>query len=79
MFDEPTNLSKVAVAVKEPEVFKVISEIKNELFRIREVLSPVLQGAEQLKQTSPSGSTVLQQELMSVLEIVKDLKQDIYL
>jgi hypothetical protein len=76
MYDE---VSPSKTVPQMPEVFQVISEIKDELFRAREKLQPVLRAAEQLKQTGPSGSTALLQELSSVLEIVKDFNQDIYL
>jgi hypothetical protein len=78
MYDEP-SADLVKAVSKQSEVLLLISDIKNELYRTREKLQPVLQAAEQLKQTGPSGSTALLQELSSVLEIIKDLNQDIYL
>lgn len=76
MYDEG-SLAKADV--RTPEVFQVIGSIRDELFKAREKLQPVLRGAESLKQTGPTGSTALLQELVSLLEIVKDLNQDIYL
>jgi hypothetical protein len=76
MYDEVASSKAVS---KTPEVFMVISEIKDELFGAREKLQPVLKPAEQVKQAGSMGSTALLQGLVSVLEIVKDLNQDIYL
>ena len=78
MYDDV--MSTADMPERQPEVFKIISEIKNELFKTRDRLMPVIQSKEQLsKSTSPSGSTPLMQELSEVLDIVRSLKQDIYL
>lgn len=80
MYDEYEN--KADMPAKEPEAFKVIGEIKNELFRIREGLSPVLiNNRERLgKESLPVvDSTPLANELAIVLQIVRDLKKDISL
>ncbi len=77
MYDDsmPTN-EEVS---KKPEVLMMIGEMKNELSKVRAKLSPVLRAGEQVKPSEAGGPTHLLQELSSVLEIIQDLKQDIYL
>lgn len=73
-------MSSADMPERQPEVFKIINEIKNELFKTRDRLMPVIQSKEQLSKSTPStGSTPLMQELSDVLEIVRNLKLDIYI
>jgi hypothetical protein len=64
----------------QPEVFKTIEQIKNELFKIRENLAPILLIKEGgLEKGPPVGKTPLHQELLCVLEISTNIKRDISL
>lgn len=79
MYDEVMKLSR-EVPSKQSEIIKVINEIKDELFDVREQLSPVLKQSEvSVSSQSEMSATPLMQEMINILEIVKALKQDIYL
>ena len=73
------SVKRMDIPVKQPEVFKVIQNIKDELFNIREQLGPVLTTSDKSSGLQSPTQTHLMQEVQSVLEIVIALREDISL